>query len=598
MLMTIYSGIVQDGTIRTDEVEWTKKTQRSVMNTPGFEEYFSYPWTKIEPYYQQLQDQDLTEEILDDWMTTWSDLRKLVDERYARLSLATSLDTADVEAENQYHKFLEEVYNSTQSADQKLKEKLLSSGLKPRGMELALKKMQTHADLFREENLPLETAESKLGTEYNKIFGAQSVKWEGDELTLVQVKTAMLTTDREKRKQLWELLAARQLEDREAVNTLWVKFMDLRAQQAANADLSDYRAFCWKERLRLDYSPEDSKRFVQAIQDVVVPAATRTYQRYQARLGIETLRPWDLLDNQSTLSLPAIHAFDTEDELINIGEMIFNKIDPVLGEYFKTMRQKKLLDLMNRKGKAPGAFCTSFATLGVPFIFMNAAKKTEDLYTLFHETGHGFHVFERSKLPYHHQWRSNMEFNEVASMAMELLAEPYIGEEMGGFLSTRDAARTRLDNLEAALLFWPYMAVVVAFQHWVYENPHLGSDPAACDEKWGELIDTFMPGINWEGYEDVKNTGWHRKLHIHLVPFYYIEYGLAALGAFQIWRNALEDRPKAISDYRKALALGGTVSLPELYEAAGAQLAFEAETLESIVELIENTMHDLEKQLG
>ena len=183
------------------------------------------------------------------------------------------------------------------------------------------------------------------------------------------------------------------------------------------------------------------------------------------------------------------------------------------------MRDNQLFDLLNRKGKGPGGFCTSFATVGLPFIFMNAAGRSADLRVLFHESGHAFHIFERVNLAYHHQWRPGLEFAEVASTAMELLAEPYLGEEQGGFMSTRDAARTRLLNLEEKLLFWPYMAVVVAFQHWVYENHTEAKSPAACDAAWSSLIDEYMPGIDWEGYEDVKMTGWHRKLHIHQEPF-------------------------------------------------------------------------------
>jgi len=190
-----------------------------------------------------------------------------------------------------------------------------------------------------------------------------------------------------------------------------------------------------------------------------------------------------------------------------------------------------------------------------------------------------------------------MEFAEVASTAMELLAEPYLSEDKGGFLSAEDAARTRLLNLEEKLLFWPYMSVVVDFQHWVYENHSLASNPDACDNKWSELIDYYMPGINWEGYEDVKMTGWHRKLHIHQAPFYYIEYGLASLGAFQIWENAQKDRGKALQDYRQSLALGGTATLPEMYNAAGANLSFDSDTLGSAVQLIEKTMAELETQL-
>jgi oligoendopeptidase F len=458
--------------------------------------------------------------------------------------------------------------------------------------------MQAEADLFREENLPLMTEESKLGNRYSKIFGAQTVIWEEEELTLAQVESKMLTTDRTVRKTLWELMSQRQLEDREKINELWKGFMDVRGKLAVNAGFPDYRAFRWQQQLRLDYSPQDSRQFLDAIKEVAVPAATRIYERYQNRLGIDQVQPWDLVSNQSTFSLPAIQAFKTEEEFISkVGE-IFNRLDPILGDYFNIMREKELLNLMNRKGKGPGAFCTSFATEGTPFVFMNAVGRGDDLNTLFHESGHAFHVFEVTRLPYHHQWNPNMEFAEVASMAMELLAIPYLDENRGGFLSSEETARSRLLHLEGNLLFWPYMAVVVDFQHWVYENHSLASNPDACDGKWSELIDFYMPGINWDGFEDVKMTGWHRKLHIHQEPFYYIEYGLASLGAFQIWENAQKDQGKALQDYRQSLALGGTVSLPKLYSAAGANLSFDMDTLGSAVQLIEKTLTELETQLA
>ena len=568
------------------------------MKTPAFQEFISLNWEGIQPLYQQLEDFELTEESQDSWMEQWSDLRKLVDERYARLELATELDTTDEEAEKQYHDFLDNVYPSTKAADQVLKEKILGSELTPQGMELALKKMQVEANLFCEENLPLMTEEKKLGTQYSKILGAQTIQWKGEELTLVQVKAALLTTDREVRKELWELLSQRQLKDREAINKLWKKFMDVRGKLASNAGFPDYRAFRWQELLRLDYNPQDSRQFIEAIKEVVVPAATRIYERYQTRLGIDQVRPWDLEDNQSTFSLPAIQAFKTEEEFTSKVGDLFYRLEPVLGDYFNTMQEKELLDLMNRKGKGPGAFCTSFATECTPFILMNAVGRGSDLSTLFHESGHAFHVFELIELPYHHQWQVDMEFAEVASTAMELLAEPYLAESKGGFMTTEDAAQTRLLNLEGSLLFWPYMAIVVAFQHWVYENHQMASDPNACDGKWSELIDLYMPGINWDGYEDVKMTGWHRKPHIHQVPFYYIEYGLASLGAFQIWENAQKDQAKALRDYRQALALGGTVSLPELYQAAGANLSFDTETLGAAVQLIEITLSELEEDLA
>lgn len=559
------------------------------MKYPPIDTFMAWDWPEIEPLYEDLQTRDLDDSSLEAFLTDWSSLRKLIDETYARLQLANAQDTTDQQAEDRYHTFLEAVYPPSESADQLLKEKLLSSGYCPPGMEVPLREMQAESDLFREENLPLMTRERVLGSEYNKILGSQTVDWQGEELTLVKVRSELRNPDREIRKKLWTLLAERQLQDREAINELWTKLMGVREKMARNAAKPDYRAFRWQQMTRLDYQPEDSLRFLEAIHQVVVPAASRIYRRYQEELDISTVRPWDVLDNRTTFNLPAIQAFDNEEELIQRVGAIFNRLDPQLGEYFSIMREENLLDLTNRKGKGPGAFCTSFATRGRPFIFMNAVGSSSDVRTLFHESGHAFHVFERSDLPYHHQWRPGMEFAEVASTAMELLAAPFLETE-GGFFSPQDAERVRKRHLESKLLFWPYMAVVVDFQHWVYENHQQASNPEACDRKWSHLIDRYLPGIDWTGLEDAKETGWQRKLHIHRYPFYYVEYGLSLLGAVQIWANSLEDQGKALRNYRQALALGGTASLPELFSAAGARLAFDAETLGEGVELMEKTL--------
>jgi oligoendopeptidase F len=562
------------------------------MKLPAMEEFMDQSWSEIQPYFQELESRDLDEDSLARFLEDWSSLRKLIDERYARLQLANAQDTTDQGAETRYHEFLEDVYPPSEAADQVLKEKLLESELEPDGMALPLQKMKAEAELFREENLPLMSRERMLGSEYNKILGAQSIQWKGEELTLVKVRSELRQPDRQVRRDLWTRLAERQLEDRQAINDLWVKLMDVREQLAANAGKPDYRAFRWQQMLRLDYTPEDSRTFLDAIRKVVVPAASRVYQRYRELRDVPTVRPWDVLDNRTTFNLPAIQAFDSPEEFVEITERIFHRLDPQIGAYFGIMREKDLLDLPNRKGKGPGAFCTSFATQGLPFIFMNAVGSSTDVRTLFHEAGHAFHVFERSGLPYHHQWRPGMEFNEVASTAMELLASPYLAME-DGFFSEQDAARVRRQHLESKLLFWPYMAVVVDFQHWVYENHQQASDPEACDLKWSELVDLYLPEIDWSGLEDVKATGWQRKLHICRYPFYYIEYGLSLLGAVQIWKASLENPRGALAKYRQALALGGTASLPELYETAGAKFAFDAPTLKESVDLMEKTLVEL-----
>jgi oligoendopeptidase F len=279
-------------------------------------------------------------------------------------------------------------------------------------------------------------------------------------------------------------------------------------------------------------------------------------------------------------------------ELIEKSEKIFHDVDPQLGEYYTVMRRENLLDLDNRKGKAPGGYCTEFPIAQRPFIFMNAIGVRDDVLTMLHESGHAFHVFERNHLPYIHQVQVTMEFAEVASMSMELLAAPYLLKESGGFYTDQEAARDRAEHLERIILFWPFMAVVDAFQHWAHMHPE-GLDPAACDVKWAELQQRFMPGVDWSGLDEALMTGWHRKLHIHVAPFYYVEYGLAQLGAVQVWRNALHDQATSLANYRTALALGGTRSLPELYRAAGAKFAFDAQTLRAAVDLIETTIDRL-----
>jgi len=323
----------------------------------------------------------------------------------------------------------------------------------------------------------------------------------------------------------------------------------------------------------------------------VVPAAARVCERRRKLLGLERLRPWDL--EVDPLGRPALVPFQEATELRDTALAIFRRVDSVLGGYFEIMIKEGLLDLENRKNKAPGGYCTEFAASKRPFIFMNAVGLQDDVQTLLHESGHAFHVFEKDPLPYLQQRQVGMEFSEVASMSMELLASPYLSADQGGFYSAEDAARARIEHLERSILFWPYMAVVDAFQHWVYENPDDATDPANCDRAWALTWSRYMPWIDWCGLDTELRTGWHRKLHIHTVPFYYVEYGLALLGAVQVWGNSLRDHSGAVDAYRIALALGGTVPLTELFHTAGARFSFDAATLKAAVSLMEHTIESL-----
>ncbi len=522
----------------------------------------SWTWEQYEPFVENLLAQEIHADNIHQYLADWTRLAELWDETEARLYIATAQNTTSEQAQQAFETFLDGVYPQSQAADQKIKEKFLASSLEPQGFEIPMRNLRSQAELFRAVNLPLLTRESKLCNEFNKIIGAQSVMWGAEEKTITQMIPIYQEIDRKVREKAWRLAFDRQLADREAINDLWGKFLALRQKISSNADKPDYRAYAWQNMQRFAYTPEDCVTFQEAIEKVVVPAAERIYARRKQRLGVDTLRPWDLWVDP--LNRSALRPFEDVVELESKAAIIFNKVDPQLGEYFATLQREGLLDTENRKGKAPGAFSYTLAATRKPFIFENAVGMHEDVQTLLHEAGHAFHALESNHLPYFQQQEVPMEFAEVASMAMELLASPYLARTEGGYYSKPDAARASVEHLEEVVLFWPYMAVVDAFQHWVYENPQDAAEPENCDQQWSRLWDRFMIGVDWHGLEEIKVTGWHRKLHIHQGPFYYIEYGLAQLGAVLIWANALNDQARAVADYRSALKLGGTVTLPEL----------------------------------
>jgi oligoendopeptidase F len=556
------------------------------------QEFMTWSWSQIEPFFHELETSHLDSDHVKAWLSDWTRLANLIEETYARLYVATTVNTNDAQAEQRFKAFLDDILPNARAGEQKLKEKLLESGRKPAGFDIPLRNMQTEAELFRAENLPLLSEEQNLSTRYDRIIGAQTVSWEGKEMTLKQLVPALQDADRAKREHVWRLGAERQLADRQAINDLWAELLALRLKIAANAGLPDYRAYRWREMLRFAYTPQDCISFHQAIEAVVVPAAERIYEKRRKRLGVERLRPWDL--DVDPLGRPPLRPFQSISELERGAQRIFNHVHPQLGAYFQTMQHEGLLDLDNRKGKAPGGYCIDFPVAKRPFIFANAVGLHDDVQTLLHEGGHAFHAFESNHLPYYQQLQVPSEFAEVASMGMELLAAPYLARREGGFYSEGEAARARIEHLETSICFWPYMAVVDAFQHWVYLHPEQATDSHQCDIQWGSLWQRFMRGQDWSGLEAEMVTGWHRKLHIHQIPFYYVEYGVAQLGAMQVWRSALHDQNAAVKAYRQALSLGSTAALPDLYHAAGIKFTFDARTLEEVVRLAEETIQQLE----
>jgi oligoendopeptidase F len=554
-------------------------------------------WADYEPYFKDLEARELSKEDIEAWLNDWSRLAETADEHYWRLYIATTVNTADKEGEAGFNKYIGEIQPAAKTAEQKLKNKLLASGLSPKSFETGLRRLQAEAEIFNEENLPLLAEEQKLVTDYNKLIGSLTVMWDKEERTFAQMRALSYEPDRSIRQRAWEAIEARRLKERQNINDLWEKFMPVRLKIAENADMPDYRAYMWKQKFRFDYSPEDCKSFHAAIEEVVVPAASRIYEKRRQQLGVESLRPWDI--HVDPLGAAPIKPYESMDEFKSKSRTIFEQVDPKFGEYFQIMMDEGLLDLESRKNKAPGGYSLGLHVAHRPFIFMSNTNTPGDVQTILHEGGHAFHEFERAHVHFYQRGEIYLpaEFAEVASIGMEMLASPYTTKESGGFYTESEAARTLTELLEGSITFWPYMALVDAFQHWIYENPGAGSNALQCEGKWAELWDRFIPGIDYSGLEDAKKTYWHRQLHIFQGPFYYVEYGLAQLGAVQVWANARRDQKKAVADYRKALALGATVPLPELFAIAGAKFAFDAETLREAVDLIEEVIGQMEAKL-
>ncbi len=543
-------------------------------------------WNTVAPHFEALTAEEVTADTAGDWLTRWSELEKVIGEAGAAAGRAKSEDTTDADAEAKYLNFVQKIMPQWTIAAQALKTKLLAvpDFAPPPDQEQFLRRLRNDADLFREDNVPIQAQLQTLGNEYSKLIGTMTVTLGGEELTLPQAEQRELDADRAVREEAWRVVQNRWLEARDALDALYLQMLPLRCQLAANAGLPDYRAYMWRSLRRFDYTPEDSLAFGAAIEAEVVPLASRILEKRRQTLGADTLRPWDL--NVDPEGRTPLRPFADVAALEAGTAQIFTQVDPELGQDFERIRHG-FLDLDSRKGKAPGGYCTFFPKTGLPYIFMNAVGTESDVRVLLHEGGHAFHGLASSAAqPLLWNRGAPMEFNEVASMAMELLALPYLEKDKGGFYTPEDAVRAKQEQMEKIVLFLPYMAVVDGFQHWVYADAPDNVTAADLDAKWGELWTRFMGGVDWSGLEAERVSNWHRKLHIFTVPFYYVEYGLAQLGALQVWRNALADQADAVRRYRAALALGNTRPLPELYAAAGARLAFDRETVGELARLV------------
>ena len=544
---------------------------------------------RVVPLFDQLEQrlggvQSVAE--LEDWILDTGELRAAIDEERARRYIAMTCHTDDPEAEKAYLELVEHLDPALKPRQFRLSRMFLEHPLRAQLPAARYAVFDRHTALkvalFREENVPLETEEERLQQQYQKLIGAQTVVHRGEEKTLVQMGRFLEEPDRAVREEAWRLVAERRRADAEVCENLFDELLSLRQRQAAHAGFANYRDYAFKLRSRFDYGPDECLTFHEAIEQVMVPLLRRLQARRKQRLGIESLRPWDMAVDP--LNRPPLRPFREPAELEGRSQRIFDRLSPELSADFRTLRDRRLLDLANRKGKAPGGYQYTLSEARLPFIFMNAVGQQRDVETLLHEAGHAFHALAAREEPLDAYRDAPIEFCEVASMAMELLAAEHLEE----FYSGPEADRARTVHLEGIVEVFPWIATIDAFQHWIYTHP--GHSRVERREAWLELRRRFGGDIDWSGLEAYHGSLWHKQAHVFLHPFYYVEYGIAQIGALQVWANSRRDRPGALRAYRAGLALGGSRPLLELFTAAGCRFDFSAQALRPLAGLVESEL--------
>ncbi len=557
-------------------------------------------WDTYKPYFDELNQRPFDEQSANTWLKDWSNISRILDEIGTQAYIDTTLDTTNEAYRERYMHLVENLQPKLTQADQDLKVRLLDSGYSHEDIALMLRNMRNEADLFREANIPINTEITKLTNQYDQLTGGVEIDWDGEKLNMSQISVYLQDEDRAIREKAWHAMKEGWFGIRDELNEIFLKLLKLRKQKAINAGFSDYRTFRFRELGRLAYGPADCLDFHEAIEKALGSLVAEGLENVKVGRGIDSIRPWDWLPERSIMiqpdDLPPLKPYESEDELIQGGINIFTQLDEQLGRHFADMAESGLLDLESRAGKAMGGYCARMASQHKAFIFMNGIGNHDTVQTLLHEAGHAFHDYEGVQ-PLIWQEPAPMEFCEVASMSMEMLSAPYLVKEKGGYYNEKDAAQAFLEHLRATIFFFPYMATVDAFQHWVYTYDGSDGEMTAdmLDAKWLETEERFLGGIDYGDDIEFRKMGWHRKLHIFQIPFYYIEYGMAQVGAMQVWRNSLQKGADvALADYKSALTLGGTKTLPELFAAAGAEFRFDVPMLSGLADLVQAKIAELE----
>jgi oligoendopeptidase F len=541
--------------------------------------------SQITPLFDQLEKRAAactTSVELERWLLDWSELSAAIDEEGSRRYIAMTCHTDNADAEKSYLHFVENIEPQIKPRQFALEKTYaahpLRAGLPATRFHVFDRDVKNRVELFRPENVPLETEDNKLSQQYQKLTGSLTVNFRGEEKTVVQMSRYFEEPDRALRREAWELVAKRRLQETEKFGEIFDQMLKLRTQMARNAGFENYRDYAFRRLGRFDYTPKDCEAFHGAVEEHLMPIVLELQAERRRQLKLETLRPWDLaVDPQNR---PPLKPFAQVDEMVSRTQIIIDRLDGELGSGFRQMQELRLLDLDNRKGKAPGGYQATLNEARLPFIFMNAVGLELDVVTILHEAGHAFHALAVRHEDLYAYRSPPTEFCEVASMSMELLGNEFLEE----FYSIADANRARRVHLEGLVGVFPWVATVDAFQHWIYTHPdHTRAERTAA---WLALRDRFGGAVDWSGFENAKANLWHRQLHIFIHPFYYIEYGIAQLGALQVWANSKRDKEQALNAYKKALALGGSLPLPELFSAAGGSFEFSAKTIQPLAKML------------
>jgi oligoendopeptidase F len=542
-------------------------------------------WEVIEPYFKELlQRQIESKQELEKWLKDMSELEAAINEDVCWRQIQMTCDTANKALEESFNFFCLEIQPKIQPYAFELNKKLLNS---PFTKELDhdkyftyLRSIRKSIELFREENVPIESEIAVLQQKYGMITGQMSVEVEGKTYTLQQAAKFFESHNRELREEVFKKIAERRYEDKDKLNDLFSQLITKRNQQALNAGFPNYRDFKFKQLGRFDYVKEDTFRFHESVKLHVLPLVNKIHAYKKEKLKVDRLRPWDMeAEAEGTQPLTP---FTTVNELLDKTIDVFKKLRPFFGDCLRKMNEMKHLDLESRKGKAPGGYNMPLAETGAPFIFMNAAKSMHDVTTIVHEGGHAIQSFLTHNLELSSFKDYPMEIAEVASMAMELFSMDYWDVY---FDDPDELRRAKEHQLERVIILFPWIAVIDKFQHWIYENPAHTLEERS--KKWMEIFNEFAGDvIDYTGLEKYLENGWQKQLHLYEVPFYYIEYGIAQLGAIGLWKQFKENPEKALDNYVNALSLGGTKTLPELYKAAGLKFDFSSENIKSLMEFV------------